>query len=383
MANDLTNIMAKILANGLMTLREQCVMPRIVNGDYSSEAAMKGATIDVPIPTATTTKDVVPSHNQSAPTSNTPSLVQISLDNWKSSNFFMSDKDMVQVDKNKHFLPMQAAEAIRALSNDVNASIHQNYKGVYGFTGDAGVTPFASTVVGATNSRKVLNKQLAPRSTRRGVLDFDAEANALALAPFADADKTMSAQVKIEGEIGRKYGIDWMTDDVVPTHVAGTLQATGAILDVDAAVGDETLTIVSASAVGNVVEGDIFTLAGDTQTYVIGADVSAIASGVGKVVAIQPPLKVAAVSTVAITIKATHVVNIVMHRDAYAFANRPLVQSTQDMELGSKIMSMTDPKTGISLRLEVSRQHKQVVWEFDILWGDGLVRPELATRLAG
>jgi hypothetical protein len=46
-------------------------------------------------------------------------------------------------------------------------------------------------------------------------------------------------------------------------------------------------------------------------------------------------------------------------------------------------MSMTDPQTGITLRLEVSRQYKQVTWEFDILWGAKLVRPELATRIAG
>jgi len=382
MANDLTNIMAKILAAGLMTLREQCVMPRMVNGDYSAEAAQKGATIDVPIPTATTTKDVVPSVTKDAPTNNTPSLVQIQLDNWKQADFFMSDKDMVQVDKNKHFLPMQAAEAIRALANDVNASIHDNYKGVYGFAGIAGTTPFATTVVGATDARKVLNKQLCPRSTRRGVLDFDAEANALALAPFADADKTMSSDVKIEGEIGRKYGIDWATDDVVPTHVAGTLQPQGGIADA-AIVGANSVGIASASAVGNLNHGDIITFAGDTQTYAVGATVSAIASAASKAVTITPPLKAALTGGEVVSVKPSHVVNIVFHRDAYAFANRPLVQSTQDMQLGSKIMSMTDPKTGISLRLEVSRQNKQVVWEFDILWGDGLVRGELATRLAG
>ena len=91
----------------------------------------------------------------------------------------------------------------------------------------------------------------------------------------------------------------------------------------------------------------------------------------------------AATAAAAVTFKASHVVNLAFHRDAFAFANRPLVQSTQDMQLGSRIMSMQDPKTGITLRLEVSRQYKQVVWEFDLLWGSQLVRAPLATRIAG
>jgi len=71
----------------------------------------------------------------------------------------------------------------------------------------------------------------------------------------------------------------------------------------------------------------------------------------------------------------------VAHRDAFAFAQRPLL--TESDGLGSRIMTMTDPMTGISLRLEVTRQYKQTVWDLDILFGAKLVRRELATRLAG
>ena len=59
---------------------------------------------------------------------------------------------------------------------------------------------------------------------------------------------------------------------------------------------------------------------------------------------------------------------------------RPLSSDTAD---GARIMSLTDPVTGLSLRLEVSRQHKQTAWEFDVLFGVQTVRPEFAVRLAG
>ncbi len=360
-------------------------MPRLVNGDYSSEAAMKGATIDVPIPSVASATDVVPSNTPPSPGSKAPSVVQISLDNWKKTDFYLTDKELVEIDRNAHFVPMQMSEAVRALANAVNEDIHAEYLGVYGYTGTAGTTPFASTVVDATNSRKVLHQQRAPRADRRGVLDFDAEANALALSPFSDAEKVGPAgpRVKIEGEIGRKFGVDWFADDAVVTHTAGSLQTPGGVVGSTTAIGATTLDIKSASAQGNVNIGDIFTIAGDTQTYVAGATVSAIVSGTAQGVAIQPPLKVIASADSAVTFKATHVVNLVFHRDAFAFANRPLVASTTDVALGSRIMSMTDPQTGITLRIEVSRQYKQVVWELDILWGAKLVRPELATRLAG
>lgn len=383
MANTLTNIMPKILARGLLALREQALMPRLVNGDYSSEAAEKGDTIDVPLPVPQTATDVTPSNTPPTPASKNLGKVQIPLDQWKKTDFHLTDKDVTEIDRNRHFVPMQVSEALRALSNAVNEHIHAQYTGIYGFTGTPGTTPFASTVVDATNSRKVLHEQRAPRMDRRCVLDFDAEANALALAPFADADKTMSAEVKIEGEIGRKYGIDWVADDAVVTHTAGSLQAIGAAVGSTTAAGASSLDVVSSAAAGNLVIGDIFTVAGNTQTYVVNATVSAIGSATAKAVTISPGLAAIASANAAITIKASHVVNLVFHRDAFAFANRPLVASTQDLALGSQIMSLTDPQTGITLRLEVSRQYKQTVWEFDILWGSKLVRKELAARLAG
>ena len=210
----------------------------------------------------------------------------------------------------------------------------------------------------------------------------------MSLLAFDDAEKTMSTHVKIEGEIGRKYGIDWVADDAVPTHTAGTIYtaAAGAGVAVGSttAVGASALKMAAVSTgTGNTAVGDIFTIAGDSQTYVVQAIVSAISSAAPKDVSIDPPLKVIASADSAITFVNTHVVNMVFHRDAIAFANRPLVNSTTDMALGSRIMSMSDPVTGITLRLELSRQYKQVVWEFDILWGSNLVRGELATRVAG
>ncbi|MGB0749065.1 MAG: P22 phage major capsid protein family protein [Magnetospiraceae bacterium] len=382
MANDLSAIMPKILARGLLTLREQAVMPRLVNLDYGSDAAEKGDTIDVPIPTAKTAQDVTPSEVPPATADSTPGKVQIALDNWKHVDFKLSDRDLMEVDRERHFLPLEMAEAVRALANEVNLSLHQQYKGIYGFVGTAATTPFGSDATEAIAARKALLTQAAPKTDRRIVLDFDAETNALALPDFADVEKTGESGVKVEGETGRKYGFDWFSDDTVQTHTAGTLTGTIAVSGAHALGATSIILATDGGEAVNLLEGDVVTFAGDTQTYVVGADVNIGASTTGGIT-IYPGLKVALAGGEQISVKGDHVVNLAFHRDAFAFANRPLAQGTAEMALGNGIVSMTDPQTGISMRLEVSRQHKQTVWDLDILWGAKLVRPELACRIAG
>ena len=184
MANAINNVLPKILARGLLALREQAVMPRIINMDYSTEAANKGDTIDVPIPSALTVSNVTPSNVLEAPADSSPTKVQIALNNWRKVNFHLDDKQVVEIDRNAHFMPMQMSEAVRALANDINGTILDKYKGVYGMAGTPGATPFASNVEAATGARQVLNEQLCPRDNRRMVLDFAAEAKALALPDF-------------------------------------------------------------------------------------------------------------------------------------------------------------------------------------------------------
>jgi hypothetical protein len=375
MANDLSVIMHQILARALVVLRERCSMPQLVNSDFSVQAAQLGDTIDVPIPGTVSVIDVTPGVTKPTPTDAAFTKVQIQLNNWKqNAPFALNDNELVKVNENEHYLPMQVQASVRALASNVNQALYAKYKKVFGFTGTPAATPFASAVTDATNVRKILNQQLVPMSERRAVVDFACEANMLALTQFNDVSAVGTDQIKIEGEIGRKFGIDWYADDEVVTHTAGT--GTGYVTSGIVAVGATTIPLITGS--GTVVVGDIVTFAGHTQTYAVTTGIAAPGS-----IVIYPPLKVQVANAGAMTIKASHVVNLVFHRDAFALAMRPLISQTTDWKLGNEIASLQDPVSGLVLRLEVSRQHKQVMWEFDILYGVELIRPELACRLAG
>ena len=123
---------------------------------------------------------------------------------------------------------------------------------------------------------------------------------------------------------------------------------------------------------------DNMTFNGHTQTYVIGTAVADVSAGT---MAIQPPLVAAVADDEPVTVTATHVVNLAFHRDSFSLAMRPL--QSQEMPGGGRTESIVDPVSGIALRLEVTRQHKQNRWSFDALWGAALTRPQFAVRILG
>lgn len=378
MANTLTEVTPKLLAQGLLALRENSIMALLVNRDYEAEAAQKGSTVDVPIPSAIATQDVAPGATPPSTADISPTSVAIPLDQWKEAPFYLTDKDMLTAMDGT--IPMQASEAVKSLANTGDLFILGLYKGIYGFNGSPGTTPFASDTTDATASRTTLNKQLAPMTDRRFVIDPDAEGNALNLRAFQDMSFSGSAQAILEGNIGRKLGFAWFMDQNVVSHTAGSLTGT-IVTDGASALGATTITLATDAAEAvNLLEGDIVTFAGDTQTYVLTADATIGASTTGNIT-IDPGLKVAHSGGEEISVKATHVVNLAFHRDAFAFAMRPLQDAAEG--LGNVFEQATDPVSGLSLRLEVSREHKRTRFSYDILYGGALVRAALATRLAG
>ena len=68
----------------------------------------------------------------------------------------------------------------------------------------------------------------------------------------------------------------------------------------------------------------------------------------------------------------------VFHRDAIAFATRPLQRAPSG--LGTITDTMVDEVSGLSLRLEVTREHKRIRFSYDILYGYAVVRRELGAR---
>jgi len=383
MANTITNILDKILAQGLVTLREAAIMPRLTNTDYQGQAASQGNTIDIPKPRTQAVSTVAASHSPKAAADKTPGLVQVSLDQWKMTDFHLTDKELAEIDRNRHFVPMQTAEAARAIANNIDSFIHSKYKGVYGYTGSAGVNPF-STIATATGARMILNQQLAPMNDRRIVMDPTAENQALQLTAYSNLETTGDAAVKIEGQIGRKFGMDHFMSQNVTRHTAGT--NVSCRVGSTTAVGVSTLSVKGAAAAagqGTLVIGDVFSIAGNNQTYAVQTTLATLVSTVKQNISIDPPLVAIASANAVIQVRRTHVVNLAFQRGAFVYVTRPISDAVGQLTGGNPQSVLVDNLTGLTMRLEVVRQHKQNAFQFDVLYGGNLVMPAFACRIAG
>lgn len=387
MANTIDDkLVDRIYAMALSALRKRTSVLRYVTrkDDEVNTPGFKGQNVIIPLPAAMAdATDVAPSNVPPAPSDIAPSYAEVNLNNWKKTNFALTDLEVSRLQAST--MSNQFSAAIDALARTVIKSVWNTcYKGIYNFAGTAGTTPFASSTVQAQDAMFLLNEMGAPVEDRAMILGYKAHANAIGLPAFQNYSNANNSEALREGYIGRALGMDWDQDGYLPTFTGGTLtNGTGKaalINKANVAIGDTSVPMDSGTLTGTLVVGDLFTVAGDTQQYVVTAN--ATASGNAITVSFFPPAKVAWADNSAVTFVASHAVaGVALQRQAIAFASKPI----DDVQFlgGSMIRQVPDPQSGLVLCLEISRQYKQTMAEFSLLWGSTLARPECAVRILG
>jgi hypothetical protein len=389
MSNTINSLLVdRIYAMGLLALRRQTALLRYVT-TYEKEVmdnSFRGDTVVVPIPSQRSDSDVtdvVPSNTPPAPSDITLRYASVTLSNWKKVNFALTDFEVSKLSAGT--MSDEFSGAIDVLAGNIIRSVMANYTGIYQYAGTAGTTPFASSTASVASARKLLNISGAPMENRAIILNFDADANSIGLSLFQQYLQKGDTETLMEGTIKRALGFDWAVDGYLPTFTGGTLSnGTGKLAlinDASVAVGDTSVPMDSGTLTGTLVVGDLFTVAGDDQQYVVTAAATASSNAIASV-SFSPAAKVAWADNAVVTFVASHdVACLALHRQAIAFASKPLDDVT--LEGGSQIRQIPDPVSGLTLCLEITRQYKQTVAEFSCLWGSTLARPECAVRILG
>jgi len=381
--NKFTGLMVKL---GALDLRKRIAVTRAIMRDFDEqETKQQGSTIDFTVPARGTVRDVVPSASNPAPSSDARGYIrQLQLDQWRESTFGLTDKEKREFQTGLA-LPSIVSARVGELGDDTAQKILTElfFKSTYRY-GTAGTAPKSSTPI--VQARKTLNTNGALHRGRSLLLSSDWTADLLLTNLFHDAQKTGRFDGLTEGNLGRKFGFDCAEEpnlSAIATITTGTHSGTTQIASASVAIGDTQ--VACDTGTGTAKKGEVFTVAGDTEKYVLTEDVADLSGGTLK---FFPEAKVAWGDGSVVTWeesanKTLTCYGLALQEECAGFATRPLEGSANEEGINLAMSTFVDDVSGILLRLEIYREYRQMQYAYDILHGTGVFRPEAMVAIIG
>jgi hypothetical protein len=371
----------------LKTLREEAGILSGLQRDFDPAPAQVNETVTVGMAPALAAGTVTPAPYLAAfPSDMTLKYAQISLANWDKAEFALSSRDCAKL-RIGEWVPQQMVQAVRAVLNSMRAKCLTALLGVNGHVHSAQTTGFFNStdgINGLIDARATLARQLAPAGGRRMlVVDPLEEANALKLDQFLKAYAAGDANAFRNGSTGRVLGFEFIVDNsnsFPSSHVNG---ADDGAYVMNGAHAQGTTDLVLITGANTILAGDIVTVTDATTGTAYSYAVKTGIAAPGTLVINEPGLMMANAtgSTVVVEGTASATVKIA----GYAFDPNAIMlvsrtPSTPDVQLGTSQI-VTDPLTGLSLKLSLIPGDEAQIWRVSCLYGVGLVDPRLGVRL--
>jgi len=277
----------------------------------------------------------------------------------------------------------QFAQAMRTLTNEIEADLGGLYK-----YASRGVVPHATTLFSdglddAANVRKILVDNGAPTSDLQLVIDTSAGAALRSLTQLSKANEAGGTDLLRQGVLLDIHGFkiresaQVVTPDSVGTEDSATLDTA------DYSKGATALTLAAAGT-GTVLAGDLVTIAntGDTTTQYVNTTLIPAVSGGALTIAAPGLLKAITANNCAIAVRAAGSRCLAFARSAIVLATRmPALPEGGDLAVDRT--TITDPRSGLSFEVSKYMQYRQVQYEVSIAWGVKAVKTEHIAILAG
>lgn len=374
-----TNVLNAGVMMGMDALREHLALAKIVNSNKGNILPMgEGEVVKIAIPAAVTTVSVTADVVPPAVSAVTPSSVPVTVDQWKVAPWAIEEKAIYQIGRG--IVPVQLSEAAKSLANTIDSylwGLLHSGDGVYGYSGTAGTTPFGTDLSAFYDANQQADDQLMPIDDRYMLINAKAKALALSLTPVSNAAHRGGGDHFVKGQIGEVGGAEWIMSQNVPSHTAGTSNA-AILTNAAGTAGDES--IACDTGTGTLEAGDVISFASHDQTYIVKADVADVGSGT---ITFAPALVANVTNSTAITLRATHRVNTLMHRDCIAFSMASLEGTAMTEQARANQAIAVDQESGLALRLKITDQYYQCQLAFDALYGGKVARREFAVRIGG
>lgn len=384
MTNTLTGLYNTIYDAMNRVGREQVGMIPAVSASTRAARAALGQTIRAPIVPSMSAEDITPGATAASGGDRAISYVDLTISKSRKVDFHITGEEELGLGENNDVVTRDSfAQAFRTLANEIDSDLASLYTYASRAYGTAATAPFgtAGDFSDFAQMHKILTDNGAPMIDRQLVLNSAAVANIRGKqSSLFKANEAGTDELLRRGIIGMVEGFDIHESGNIKNHTAGTA-ASATTDNAGYAVGATTLALASAGT-GTILAGDVITLAGDTNKYVVKTG-DADVSGGGSIVLRNPGLRVAAsAATKAITMTASHAANLAFTRDAIVLGTRPPAAPTGG-DAADDRMLITDPFSRLTFEVAVYRQYRQVTYEVGIAWGFAAVKEEHIACLLG
>ena len=401
MANSLLTI-DMITRKALEILENNLVLTRNVNRQYDDSFAVEGAkigsTLRIRLPDRALVTD--------------GAALQVQDDNEQFTTLSVAQQKHIGVNFTTAELTMQLDDfaervlkpRVSQLAASIDADVANAYQPIFQSVGTPGTTPATSLVL--LQAQQKLNESAAVMSPRYATVNPAANAALVeGMKGLFNPTSTISRQFK-NGMMGEGIlGFEEVNmSQSIKVHTTGTRTGAHTVTTTVSTQGQATINI-TGTGTQTLRRGDVFTIAGvfqvnpqtrestgSLQQFTVLADATA-AAGAYTGVQISPAIftPANALATVDSFPQASAVVtflgaastqfpqNLVYHKDAITFATADLLLP-QGVDMASRQVH-----NGISMRIvrQYDINNDRMPCRIDVLYGYGVIRPQMACRLWG
>lgn len=384
MPNVLTNLIPNVYVALDVVSRELTGMIPSVTLDATASQASKDQIVYSHQAPPASAVDLIPAVTQPTAPDQTQGAVPIQITKVRGSRFYWTGEEQASVAApGVGALTMaqaQIAQAIRTLTNEVEADLCALHATTSRAVGTAGTTPFATAgdFSDVSNAMKILKDNGSPTGDAQLVL------NTTAGAAYVGKNSRYDIQgdrgLLMQGLIGAQGGTQIRESGQIASFTKGT--AAGATVNAAGyAVGATVLTL-SAAGTGTILAGDVVTFAGDANQYVVTSGDADVSNG-GTITIAEPGLRVAmSAATKAITVLNNSARNMIFSRSAIILAARAPKRPAQG-DLATDVEYITDPRTGLTFELAYYPQFMQGMYQLGLAWGVKNIKPAHSGLLLG
>ena len=377
--NTLTGLIPEIYEALDIVSRELTGMIPSATLNASANTAAVGQAIRVDIEPEGNGGDVTPAMVVPDPTGQTSGFTDIIITKSRFREFGFNGEDQKGLNTGAGYGTVRAnriAQAIRKLTNEVEADLCGLQSTFSRAHGTAGTTPFgtANDYTDASNALKILKDNGSPLQDNQLVINTAAGVNFLGKQSAVNAAGTDS--MLRQGVLLDVNGMPIRESAQINTPAIGggtsyTSHASGF------PVGTTSITLITGS--GTVLAGDVVTFAGDTNKYVVTTGVTAA----GALVIAAPGLVQALPAAAkALSIVAASARNMAFNRSAIVLAARAPARPLEG-DMAVDVTSITDPRSGLTMEFAMYPGYRKVRYEVALAWGVKNIKPEHTALLLG